>query len=491
MKRALLYLVCLLFAISTHGEQVCYIVQSRTTVSESGTTPRNTTATYVQGGNKKCQLTAGNKATLTLDGWDGLRINNLTLSMHSNQKAGAGSLTVKVGSATVWQIADQSFASDDWFGAYSSDYVGISRLFNQAVAVGSGEQIIIEIEATQNSLYIESFTIDYLATPAEPVTVSFSTRLAPIDPITETIAGAGIVLPQGQDKEPDWHFLGWTETEVQATTYRPLFFSAGTRYYPLNNCTLYALYAKGEEPGTLTLRQDISYSNNDYAIVDTREKKKATGSTISNKLPADDVKTLNTLDDYHYSISPNEIANDDYYYISFYQDSTALIYHLVNQEYISPGNADSRLLGAVSSQEPWRYRVLSDSTIIFYHIFNGKTRVLFPSYIANDNATFFVAELISLSTYRERGMALFPRYTQEKVIYSSNPTLTSLSSISSPRWYRQANTIINPDNTLIRFYHPSGNLLMQSNKSCITLPQHRLIIITDSYHVLKIVRTQD
>lgn len=145
----------------TTPKSVTYTVTSTSEVSVSGSVPTGATKTYTSTYNTKCQLTAGNSMTLTLSGFDGTKITGLTLSMRSNSSKGAGSLSVKVGETQVAAIADSKFNTTAWYGAWSTSYVDVTPDVT-ATMVGEDEKIVITISATTNSLYCQSFTIDYL-----------------------------------------------------------------------------------------------------------------------------------------------------------------------------------------------------------------------------------------------------------------------------------------------------------------------------------------
>ena len=98
--------------------------------------------------------------TLTLSGYDGVTITGLTLSMKSNSKKGAGSLTAKAGNTTFASISNSNFNTASWNGAWSQSYVDIKPTVTSCT-VGEGENIVITISASVNSIYCESFTIDY------------------------------------------------------------------------------------------------------------------------------------------------------------------------------------------------------------------------------------------------------------------------------------------------------------------------------------------
>ncbi len=156
---------------ATATATVTYTVTSTSAVSVSGAAPSGSSATYSSTYNSKCQLTKGSSMTLTLSGYKGMIVKGLTLSMKSNKSAGAGYLSVKAGTTTLSSIGSSNsgvnFNNASWHGDWSQSYVDVKpTLSNNAYTVKNGENIVIVIGATANSLYCESFTIEYVADPS-------------------------------------------------------------------------------------------------------------------------------------------------------------------------------------------------------------------------------------------------------------------------------------------------------------------------------------
>lgn len=157
---------------SSSSKTVTYTVTSTSAVSVSGEAPSGSTATYSSTYATKEQLTSGNYMTLTLSGYKGVIVKGLTLSMKSNSSKGAGYLSVKAGTETLASIGSSSsgvkFNDASWNGAWSTSYVDvIPTLSNTAYTVQNGENIVIVIGATANSLYCQSFTIEYIEGSSE------------------------------------------------------------------------------------------------------------------------------------------------------------------------------------------------------------------------------------------------------------------------------------------------------------------------------------
>ena len=156
---------------SVSKKTVTYTVTSTSAVSASGDAPSGSSATYSSTYSSKAQLTSGNSMTLTLSGYKGMIVKGLTLSMKSNSKSGAGYLSIKAGSESLGSIGSSSsgvsFNNASWNEAWSTSYVDVKpTLSNTAYTVQTGEDIVIVIGATANSLYCQSFTIEYVADPS-------------------------------------------------------------------------------------------------------------------------------------------------------------------------------------------------------------------------------------------------------------------------------------------------------------------------------------
>lgn len=152
----------ILFAQWANLVTVTYTITSTTSVTVSGTVPTGSGITYSQTHNTACQMTSGNSMTLTLTGYTGQVIKSITLSMKSNTGSGAGNMLAKVGETNLASIATAAFNTASWNGAWSTSYVDITpTMSNSTHLIQSGENVVIQIAATANSLYCQSFTIIY------------------------------------------------------------------------------------------------------------------------------------------------------------------------------------------------------------------------------------------------------------------------------------------------------------------------------------------
>ena len=137
-----------------------YKVTSKNAVSSTNT-PNGSSATYSQTYSTTSQITSNNSATLTLNGYDGLTIKGIILSMKSNSSKGAGSLSITSSKGTtIASISSKNFSDPSWNGSYTTSYVPVEVDMDE-YKVLDNDVITILISASVNSLYIESYSITY------------------------------------------------------------------------------------------------------------------------------------------------------------------------------------------------------------------------------------------------------------------------------------------------------------------------------------------
>lgn len=168
LKTMLLLCALIVGSSSAWATDVTYTVSSRTEVTTSGTAPAGSSATFVNTYNPStaapAQMTGGNSQTLTLSGYNGYNITNITLSMRSNTSGGSGKLSYSTdGGTTFTYIVGSStttvgFNKDGWHGSWSTSFVNISKDVNIKCSLSN---LIIKIEATANSLFCQSYKLTY------------------------------------------------------------------------------------------------------------------------------------------------------------------------------------------------------------------------------------------------------------------------------------------------------------------------------------------
>ena len=330
-----------------------YTVASSSSVTPSGDIPANSQASYSRTATtgRVGQMTAGNSTLLVLENWGGYNIDSIALEMRSNKTSGAGSLCVAIGEKEVWNIDDASFDSDSWNGQFSDEWSRISRWIGHKVT--KDDAISIRITASENSLYINSYTIYYSRLSPKPFTVSFESGIGlKIPNSTEEYPMAGIVLPACPDTA-DWVFKGWSEEEVLESDTCPRIWKTGDIYYPTDNCQMWAIYTNR------VIQKSISeYNSGEYALTN-RFFARAMNGEVQNGMiatkPVEIIATDNTL------ILQNQVTEAMTYYVDFTTDSTLTIQNLVSEVWIGYERKELRPV-----PKEWLYRILTDGSLCIY-----------------------------------------------------------------------------------------------------------------------------
>ena len=378
---------------------VTYTLSSTTTIEQSGTPPKSSSAIYKRTAKagQKGQMTADNSTRLELRGWDDYIIKEVELQMHSNMKSGAGSLSVVVGMDTLWQIDNQPFSDESWAGEYSTDWLPITRSMNTIVK--ENECIEINISATENSLYINSYTI-YYAVP-QCYTVTFHTGLDTCPPpLTQSAPDKPLILPVWQDTA-EWYFLGWSEEEVLENQLTMPLLSAGDTYFPCKNTTLWSVYSNRRENSAIS-----EYISGQYAI------------TMCNMVEGDDmvmdgyvqengfistqpVKLMRNHDG-AYCIQ-SMLPEDVFYDVQFYKDSTVRIMHHDTKRMI--GYKGNKLF---TIDTLWQYRVLEeDGSLAIYYPNKDNYYALYMG--TQEDKDVALAKRIDIADWCKFGLWLFPK----------------------------------------------------------------------------------
>jgi hypothetical protein len=406
---------------------VTFTLESTTEVKPSGVLPDSSTYTYERSAisGQKGQMTAGNATRLELKGWDGYVIRSVELKMRSNKSSGRGSLMMTIGDEEVWSIDDQDFCNDAWAGMYTTDWVSISKQINVCV---NNEPIEISISATENSLYIHSYTIYYekayhTVTPDLPsipsvslesqeYTISFNTGCdtSPL-PITQSSPNTPIILPEWQDTL-SWFFIGWSETEILENQLVSPLLEAGQSYVPRKNLTLWAVYSDVKENSVLN-----NYESGVYAIAYDSEYTQLIGSSalaMSGSIEADMVSVCNVqllTNSHGIRCLASPIDVQMLYDIEFHDDSTAYITHLATNNPIGYKENKLDIVPAL-----WKYRTLEDGSMIFYYLHESKQYAIYFGQQKERVGAY--AQSMSLTKWKNDALWLFPLLEQQ---YTSWP----------------------------------------------------------------------
>ncbi len=397
---------CSVFA---SGQQmVTYTVTSKTAVLAEGYEPLGAMAMFEQTGTgQKGQMTAGNSTTFVLTGLQGVYLHGVSLQMRSNTANGAGELQMTAGRDVLWTIDNSSFAAEAWNGMFSTAYVPIVWSHPVGYLFDSENNALqIQIAASENSLYVSSYTLYYSDAPKETSVVSFHTGTSvKIDDIAETNVGEGIVLPDCQSADEDWQFMGWTTETVARTENKadlPKLYLPAERFYPAANTTLYALYSDGEEAPEYWL-QDTTLQTGYYLIAD---------SLFGGIWPAGAVQNNGHLPFYQDSIigcdeqgrhiAPStKYLDAAVYHLTFLPDSLVRIKHVQTNTFVGyPRKVSGEL---TQDSVMWNYRVIKQWEVIFYHTY-GKDWIQLRATFNNTGDVYYGRYK---TTYVKTGNILF------------------------------------------------------------------------------------
>jgi hypothetical protein len=84
------------------AEEVTYTITALNTLTTTGTAPVGSSATIEEPFVTSTTIPSGKKQVLTLNGYNGYKITNITLSMKSGEKSGAGKLYYSTDGGTTY-----------------------------------------------------------------------------------------------------------------------------------------------------------------------------------------------------------------------------------------------------------------------------------------------------------------------------------------------------------------------------------------------------
>ena len=234
-------------------------------VSTSSDTPAANATPSVTVTNKYVDITSGLTASITYNWW--VRAYDQTNSSKSAWVKGTN-FTTEAGASCTNEItiskgmpSNGSFTMTPNGGTVCIDEgnasVTISNInpsngyrFKEITSSGGGT---INNNAKTVTNISANTTINVVFEQIPPFTVSFVTgtgNTAQAD-IAEGSSQAGITLPSGPSTikcaADGWTFAGWSATNIASeTTTAPTILDAGAKYYPTEDCTLYAVYRRSE-----------------------------------------------------------------------------------------------------------------------------------------------------------------------------------------------------------------------------------------------------
>lgn len=439
-----------------------FSLSSNNTVQPEGILPPYSSYAYERSAStgKIGQMTEGNTTRLQLDGWDGCTIHKVILKMHSNSKSGGGELEMTIGENMAWKITDASFSEEAWAGEYTTAWVDIVQEMN--MRVGNYEDINILITASENSLYINQYTIEYTPATATCYTITFRTGVEQtLDPIQQSRIGDPVILPAWKDTA-DWYFIGWSESEIEDSDDFSNILVAGSEYIPKGNTYLWAVYSDVKEITAVDEYQSGRYVMTMWDAVTeyyAHTGMAMCGSIVEAEVPLVAANLMRNAADKCCLMTKIE---DDMIYELEFEDSTLTITHVASEKQI--GYLDTRL---DCSENKWQYKVLKDGSLGIYltDVTPTNTYALRFAVSTNYDEKYLVAKVqrLDVANWESDGFWLFPiiypRYTSwpfgKKNVYEDEDEET-LSSILSEATYMM---------------HLGGYVLFVKDKQKYLLPQ--------------------
>ena len=257
------------------GATVTYTVNSVNTVGVIGEAPAGTSAAYSQTYSTAGQITGGKSATLSLSGYEGYTLTGIKLNMHANSKSGAGSFTATAGTAV---LASTSGEFNTWYDntSYGTNWRDINvELDNSAHIIDNNEKVALSIEASSNSLYINSFTLTFSGgdNPYEPPEVTFeSIEVVTAQSKTEYQYGEQFVKPYVLVKYSDGESEKASDDNITCTGFNSA--QSGRQ-------TITVTYKNGEDEGTTTYVVTVAEKPNDNPGGDTPSSSNGCGGNIA------------------------------------------------------------------------------------------------------------------------------------------------------------------------------------------------------------------
>lgn len=395
-----------------------FTLSSRTEVVCEGTLPVQSNYCYLTDATTGSygQLTCGKSSHLQLTGWDGCRLRGIRLNVHSNQSSGSGSLSVLVGQDTLWSVKNRSFSSTDWAGQYMTDWVEIGRDLD--ILIPAGETVDIIISATENSLYVGSYEIDYepsAVSNQSSTMVNFVTGLDTVPAALQATDGV-VVLPAWCDTL-SWFFVGWSETPVSEGELGAAIYYAGDVYTVTRQTTLWAVYSDIKERRMAENVKDGNYVLAMYNVftetVYGQGKGLAMSGCVDDACVGVRVVDICRNEDGGYNML-SDIESGMVYDV--WLDTDSMMY-IENALYACGiGYADKFL---VDDLMPWRYRMLEDNTLGLYYECEGKNYALYiGSGVDGVSPVVAYAQPMQVSKWTNGGMIFFPAVTRS---YTSWP----------------------------------------------------------------------
>ena len=290
--------------------------------------------------------------TLTLSGYEGNKITGITLNMKSNTSKGAGTLSATAGETTIASIADAKFNDSSWNGAWSTDYVNVPiTMSNDSYEIQEGEDVVITIAATENSLYCLSFTLTYESVGDESVATTVSIDDAGItntDVYVGTEAGSLAATVNTMDAAIEDATVTWSGDNdavatIDAETGAVTLVAAGTVNFTAAYAGVQGEYKASSATYELEVTSSAPYVQ--PTTVEINMNYQWLGSSNTSNLSADQLPVVNTDDNVTTTITDGTSTSPrgDTDYIRLYKGSTITFaapegYLITEIEFTTGGN---------------------------------------------------------------------------------------------------------------------------------------------------------
>jgi len=325
-----------------------FTVETKNSVSMDGQWPYDIEVAY-NCSYQKGQVRFGDVATLTLGNLGGIVIEKIEARVKSNKDSGAGTFEVQVNGNTV---ITKSGSLKNWVGMFDNQFYHAVCLLESSVS--NVNNLTIQLTGLTSSLYIEKYVITY--GPAPSHTVTLMNGAEEYTTIKEEAGGQGILLPTLPSLD-HWQFRGWTKTKYeQDVAELSSLYPSGTKFYPGEDMTLWAVYEYQAEPHVY----ETELVSGEYLYINTYDQRAMTGVPENGKMGVlfADIEDTNQW----YTVTFNT-----------QRDSATIDYTATN---IHIGYSGIKL---VEKRTPFWWAVFHEGEkTAFYTTINGKTYMLFP-----------------------------------------------------------------------------------------------------------------
>lgn len=399
-KLLILSLVCL-FSGAVSASDVVATITSYNAAELTGDGAGYVAVDFINSNHSKGQITANNVAQMTFSGLPKGRLHTIDVFIKSNAKSGKGALSIKLNGEQIAKVEDTAFPNWPGSSGYSTAFIPITFSGNWNMTDES--DLVIEISASENSLTWEKTRVLFEAAQPDPYIVTLSWLAADGSQhkteIKESAVGTGVVLPDCEVKsltsDKDWTFVGWSKEEIIDTrSTEPNMYSAGSKFYPTANQTLYAVYS--DTPDAVSIIQTTDFQTGEYALVMacTGNYYMAYTEVIDKKIYTHKCNVVTAENGYRMT---NRYVPVDYRYQVDFEGDSLTIKHIYTGSNI--GHSGTKL---ADNKAKWSWRENKNHSLELS--FDGKEtesgfvgRVLWLSY--DDSPYFDVAQLNINSEY--------------------------------------------------------------------------------------------